>query len=862
MTEDQTLICSQCGTTISADELSGGLAVRVDGNLVCQLCVDTLPGEAVVRINQVRAMRGLEATTYAVKLDRLPRLQLFSFTTSSNVTGHRRKLASDGFYEAPPLPPPAERQRAPTPSSPKVVTDRVARGQLPARKPMLIAAGGTLVVLIGIACALALARPDQKPLALTGPDNEVPTPGPPKALKTRLDYPVDPLQAWTQAAPDRDCPTLVLQLIGQELVRKRSQQLDDAELALAERRIDDATALANASSLPEDISFRELRRRENDLRTRLLNSRTVATIAAPVPPQPVAVVPPTVPVVAVPAADVPPPAPASARPVQGDLVIPGSDGSLRLLPETADLIGTSIGRAEREKVHTLINWKNGNDQARWRMRVTTAGNYRLDVRSASGGGDCLMLLQFGALRLPVNIPPTGDWSGFRTTALAIVTLPAAGEMIVQATGQPGVPWRSLHLAEIRLVPTSDTALAVVPAPAAQPDALAGAGVTPWKGAFVTGARDKPPREVALDGSEHLPPGLPGGVAAVFRSSKSQALKRHAVFLDLANANAHAGGVVVLVHPGRNDRNLLVPSLTDAKGVTVTFPPMTLPDGEWTPLVLPMSAAATLDASQLVTLALEDDQKAAQLPEDGGFFIAKAVSVSGRAATSADLGLRISALLPDPNRMRNLPRLLEILAKNRKRPNAQKLFEPVRIRFLVGASWAKNTDWRMAMKKSVGQQLTGNLPNPTVCDITFTDAWLDGMTKSKNKDAMLDPQTIHLAVIWTGGDELTAFPDATQAMTGFWKKRLDQLIDAGILPIVVIGPNQQKAERRMKADQLWQQFTALPAVRQYSLPVIDLRALPITGEEAWDPATATLAGQLVVDGLGETVLTLRRLGVVK
>ncbi|HEX3135665.1 MAG TPA: hypothetical protein VHX44_19035, partial [Planctomycetota bacterium] len=235
-----TLSCTRCGAGISNDDLSGGLAVRVDGELVCQMCVDTLPGEAVVRINQVRALRGLEVTTYSVKNAKTPRLQLFSFTTSANITSHRRKLATDGFFDAPPLPPPSERQRLPTPSTAKVVTDRHARGQMPARTPMLIAAGGTIVVLGGIALAFALAAPGKKPTPSGEPVTEVPAPQPAKALKTRLDYPVDPLQAWTQATQDHECPTLVLQGIAQDLTRKRSAQLDDADVALAERRVDDA----------------------------------------------------------------------------------------------------------------------------------------------------------------------------------------------------------------------------------------------------------------------------------------------------------------------------------------------------------------------------------------------------------------------------------------------------------------------------------------------------------------------------------------------------------------------------------------------------------------------------------------------
>ncbi len=283
MAEAAALSCSRCAAAISNDDLAGGLAVRVDGDLVCQMCVDTLPGEAVVRINQVRALRGLEATTYSVKLPHAPRLQLYSYTTSANITNHRRKLALDGFFEAPPLPPPSERQHIPTPAAAsKVVTDRVVRGaQKPARMPMLFAAGGTLVVLIGIAVAFSLAKPEKKPETVSTTPAELPTPPPAKALKTRIDYPVDPLQAWTTATQDHDCPTLVLQGIAQELMRRRAAQLDDAELALNERRLEQAAELANALTLPDEIAFRDLQRRESDLRAKLLAARTVVSVTPP-----------------------------------------------------------------------------------------------------------------------------------------------------------------------------------------------------------------------------------------------------------------------------------------------------------------------------------------------------------------------------------------------------------------------------------------------------------------------------------------------------------------------------------------------------------------------------------------------------
>ncbi|MBA3699120.1 MAG: hypothetical protein H0W78_09715 [Planctomycetes bacterium] len=864
-----TLSCTRCGAGISNDDLTGGLAVRVDGELVCQMCVDTLPGEAVVRINQVRALRGLEVTTYLVKREQAPKLQLYSFTTSANITSHRRKLATDGFFEAPPLPPLSERQRLPTPPPPpKIVTDRVARGQMPARKPMLIAAGATVVVLAGIALAVALAAPDKKAVVADGNATEVPTPVPPKAMKTRLDYPVDALQAWTLASKDRECPTLVQQSIAQELIRKRTTMLDEADAALEEKRLDDATALANALTLPEDIDFRDVRRRENELRTRLLTARTVASAPKPALPLPAPVAPNPV----VPDPVIPPAVPTPPLPAPAGVVVAASDGSLRLMAEDARIEGTKLSLDIRGNIKALTGWQNSEDAPTWKVRIDRPGNFRIEVRTASANTEaCLFQVQSGDQRVANVVPPTGAWDKFRMTMLGVIALNTAGEVEIRMGAIDAKTWRGLNVAEVQFHPTNDppspppalpTTAPPVPTPTPPPTDKPiepTVVVTPWNGAFVTGGRDRAPRLVPLDGSEHVPAGLPGGVAQVFRSGKSQALKRHAAFLDLANAPASGGGVVVLVHPGRNDRNEIVASLTDGKGTTVKFEPVILPDDEWTPLILPVSAAEGLDPSQLLTLALEDGAKAGHIPDDAGFLIATTVTVSGRAPVQTDLALRASALLPDPKRLANLPKLLDILARSRKKPNWQKLIEPARVRFVLG-DWGRNQDWRAAMRKQLEPLVPGKQPQTMMTEINFDDGWLDAMTKGK--DAALDPNLIHVAVLWTGGAETGVFPAAAQAMTGFWKKRLDQVMGAGILPIVVLGPNLQSAERRAQAEQVWQQVATLAPVRLYGLPVIDLRALPTADDGTWDPATATLAAQLVVDAIGETVFSLRRLGAIK
>ncbi len=844
-----TLSCTRCGAGISNDDLSGGLAVRVDGDLVCQMCVDTLPGEAVVRINQVRAMRGLEATTYAVKLAQAPRLQLFSFTTAANVTHHRRKLASDGFFEAPPLPPPSERTRLPTSAEApkKIVTDRVARGQLPAKVPMLLAGGATVIVLGSIALALALAAPAKRSSATEADaaPTEIPSPEPVRQVKTRLDYPVDPLLAWVQSEKDSDCPALVRQGIAQEVIRKRGMQLADADQALSERRLDDATALANALSLPDDIAFRDLRRHENDLRARLLASRTLATAPKPDP----TTISPTPPPVAPPVQPTPPP----------------DDGRMILLPDAADISGTSLKPQDAGGRRNLGFWSNPTNSPRWPVSVTKPGRYRIDVLMAIQAGPTEAVLEIAGRQVESQFAATGSWDRFTSVTMGVVELKESGATVLRLRPKDPTTWRPINLARISLIPTSDgeTATAIPPTPPPMPtpppSPPAAMPVVAWNGAFFTGGRDKPPREVALNGSEHVPSGLPGGVTALFRSNKSQALKRHAAFLDLGGAKATGGGVVVLVHPGRNDRNELIPSLTDGKGTTVKLPAVALEDDAWTSILLPLPDDGSLDGTQLITLALEDSAKATHIPDDAGFLIASAVIVNGRAATAADLGLRPSALLPDANRLRNLPRLLDLLAKSRKKSTPQKLIEPGRLRFLLGG-WGDDKDWRTAMRRQLEPFVPGKQPTTMMAEIAFTDEWLGAMTKGK--DAALDPQNIHIGVLWTGGDEVTAFPDAQQTIATFWKQRLDQLIEAGVLPIVVLGPNRQTGDRRATADQVWQQLIALPPIRLYSMPVIDLRALTTAADGSWDAATAALARQLVVDAIAETVFSLRRLGAIK
>src|SRR4051812_16169359 len=104
MTSPSSSACASCNALVTPEDLAQGLAVRVDGKPICANCVDLLPGRAQVAINKLRALKGLNATTYRVEDPRHPEHARYTFTTAGNVLGHRRALRATGEFHAPLLP--------------------------------------------------------------------------------------------------------------------------------------------------------------------------------------------------------------------------------------------------------------------------------------------------------------------------------------------------------------------------------------------------------------------------------------------------------------------------------------------------------------------------------------------------------------------------------------------------------------------------------------------------------------------------------------------------------------------------------------------------------------------------------------
>lgn len=275
---EPTTACAACGAPVSSEEVAQGLAVKVSGRLLCPLCLDRLPGDAQVAVNQMRALRGMAVTTYRYYSGRHPQLPLYTFTTAALLLAHRRRLVHGEPFDTPPLPPPGSRPRLPTASE-------AARGD---RTGWMAVAGISVLVITGVVWLLLPAAPPPPPPPVEAPAVQ---PAPPAA------DPPAPTPPRIDAGPAGRLTLL------EERLRRHPEQAravaDEAEL-LRDGLPPGATALRNRA---DTLAAEAL----------AVHAARQPPAPAPTPPEPIV---PAVPEPPVPAPIVvpPPPAPVDAAP--------------------------------------------------------------------------------------------------------------------------------------------------------------------------------------------------------------------------------------------------------------------------------------------------------------------------------------------------------------------------------------------------------------------------------------------------------------------------------------------------------------------------------------------------------------------
>jgi hypothetical protein len=895
MTSSGTLSCSSCNALVTPEDLVQGLAVRVDGKPICAMCVDLLPGKAQVAINKMRALKGLNATTYRVEVPRHPDHLRFTFTTAGNILGHRRSLKATGDFAAPLLPA-GERPPEP-PRSPSTSTHPAAGPRRRRPVAVIAAAVAALVVVGAIGASFTMSKRGTAPRDASA--------RPP----TRADYPSDPGEAWLSCVSDRACPPALLEQVRQELRQARATVLDQAASELDAGHLERAHAALEQVHLPDEAGFSDLRARARDLSARLLAAqpaRTAATIA----PQ------------------VEAPAGAEQQPQAKPVAAEPRVIQAPVAPEATD------GPGRECWVFTADDLMAGREVPYWRAGGDLTGLYGTLLRElpAMAGGQYQVWLEAGnakkrgTLTVLVDGKAVGKLDGDDCAEVAWRPLRAALDLTagthIFAIKASGAGWHisRAYLADTgRPVPNVAGALAVSPwaapaepaaAPTEPPPKTDGASTATPTTATTAATQPTPPsaaskpikppeRQVAawtrvfswpaqpkdepLDGTVAIPSPWPSGAEPFLRSQRPTGSKQpQSITLELTKGTVDGGGVVLLLNRARADRRALVATLGYAQATTTVaqvprtnhvtgaaevderiedrldrevlpLPAIDFADtGDWQ--VFPIAFPDLSRCGGKLWLKLEDAN--ADISADRGFLLGKVVTVAHAEPSATDLGLMSSPLIaPDVIAQKDYQRrLVSVLAQVAPKRSGRKWndlrgFDPRKAKLLV-----TNADkgWETEMRRQLARILGAKeAPKGAIENLALADGWY-AEKQFKGAQPFIDPDEATLAVVCLNGEEGGCSLKDPEALEKWVRALIGQLVDGdargkrgGFLPVLVVGRTTKVDDPALQQaiDLAWMKVR--DDCQASGFPLIDIRGAQT---EKGKGDTKALSAQLLADGL--------------
>jgi hypothetical protein len=848
--------CSTCDGEITADEIASGLAVRVDGKLVCALCVDLLPGRAQLAINTQRALKGLGAITYRVTVPAHPDHQRYTFTTTANVILHRRTVHGGDEFPTPPMP---------RSGPPRILAPRAPRSA--SRRPIALVA--TVVAATLLLGTVALVIPHGGGGGSGGSASQPASGHEP----TRADYPADPALAWLACSTDRACPPELAEVVKSELRARRSSDLDEAEHELTAGNASAARAKAERAKLPDDPAFADLRTRARALVARAAAASAPAITAVKPATAPDTVAEPPVPAnPATPVADAAPvgggqaAAPHWAFTVDELLAASGADGwnaggelagaaasAERELPEVAaghyQVWASACNPAAHGRMTVLIDGQEVGrlDGAKctellWRpVRASialTAGAHLFSIKVNGTSWRVARMYLTGA-----DAPSPDALSEAPTSPWPLWTADAADTPPAQATAvEPKAP-----PADPPKPPAVDPPKPPKPVTTAKPAAPAAPAreLAVWKRTVLWPQLAK---EEPLDGTIGIPSPWPSGAEPFMRSQRLSGQKGvQTLALSFAKAEVDGGGVVLVLHRARADRHELAASVEYPMPGAAATPPGRKPvsgldeEFEAQPLA-PLSFGDSADW-QVFTIRFGDLSRCADrlwlrlsdtsdFGADRGFLLGKVVTVAHSEPTPADLGLMAPPLIaPDvvssKDQQRRLVALLSQACSHRpsKHWNEPRSFDPHKFALLI-----TNPDdqWRNQVRKQLQRVFAlKDEPGGFIKNLALGDGfWAEKQFKAATP--LVDPEEANLALICLNGEETGCSLKDPDALDHWIRDLAGELLAGdtrgkrgGMVPVVVVG-------RTVKADAAQQALidAAWGKVRETCLatgmPLIDIR----------------------------------------
>jgi hypothetical protein len=131
-------------------------------------------------------------------------------------------------------------------------------------------------------------------------------------------------------------------------------------------------------------------------------------------------------------------------------VLPEKDGSLILIPDTAETTG-QLRCEGRHSDRYLARWTNPADTATWRVDIPHETRYRLEFEAAAKKNSKLMLC-IGDRTTEIPIPATGNHETYTVVRVDSVTIPAGRISVVLRavpTGWSPVNVRALKFRPVR-----------------------------------------------------------------------------------------------------------------------------------------------------------------------------------------------------------------------------------------------------------------------------------------------------------------------------------------------------------------------------------------------------------------------------
>ncbi len=142
------------------------------------------------------------------------------------------------------------------------------------------------------------------------------------------------------------------------------------------------------------------------------------------------------------------PAPLRVEPV---IVEPDSKGSFRLDPDDAELRGEQLRVESYGSRPNIGFWNRPSEFALWRIRVPTAGVWRviLDVATVHAGSGFAVEADGQTLAVPVEA--TGAWDAFQPREAGRIRIESAGVHEVRLRPLDPATWRAVNVRSVRMV---------------------------------------------------------------------------------------------------------------------------------------------------------------------------------------------------------------------------------------------------------------------------------------------------------------------------------------------------------------------------------------------------------------------------